>query len=94
PFYLSGNNSHPTVVEYVPEEAQKIFASPESVSDRIVLKTTDKTLHISTSIPLLVNHCTKAIELTLTYWPNKHDMSGYAKVTMRENNLSSLRSLF
>ncbi|MBF8700912.1 T6SS effector BTH_I2691 family protein [Pseudomonas putida] len=94
PFYLSGNNSHPTVVEYVPEEAQKIFASPESVSDRIVLKTTDKTLHISTSIPLLENHCTKAIELTLTYWPNKHDISGYAKVTMRENNLSSLRSLF
>ncbi|MEE1904558.1 hypothetical protein V0R39_25955, partial [Pseudomonas inefficax] len=94
PFYLSGNSSHPKVVEYVPEETQKIFASPESVSERIIFKTTDKTLHISTSIPLLENHCTKAIELTLTYWPNKHDMSGYAKVTMRENNLSSLRSLF
>ncbi|MFV7433987.1 MULTISPECIES: T6SS effector BTH_I2691 family protein [Pseudomonas] len=94
PFYLSGNSSHPKVVEYVPEETKKIFASPESVSERIIFKTTDKTLHISTSIPLLENHCTKAIELTLTYWPNKHDMSGYAKVTMRENNLSSLRSLF
>lgn len=94
PFHLSGNSSHPKVVEYVPEETKKTFASPESVSERIIFKTTDKTLHISTSIPLRDNHCTKAIELTLTYWPNKHDMSGYAKVTMRENNLSSLRGLF
>ncbi|WP_406819365.1 T6SS effector BTH_I2691 family protein [Pseudomonas sp. KnCO4] len=94
PFHLYSNSSRPKIIEYTPEETTNTFANPKVINDQLQLKTTHKTLHISNSIPLLENHNAKSIELTLTYWPNKNDQSLYAKVTAKENNLSSLRSLF
>ncbi|CAI3807246.1 hypothetical protein GLGCALEP_04565 [Pseudomonas sp. MM221] len=94
PFHLSGNSSRPNTIKYTPEQTKNAFSSPNSVSDCLHSKITNETLHINSSIPLHENHCIKSIELTLTYWPDKRDTSGYAKVTARENNLSSLRCLF
>ncbi|RCL28550.1 hypothetical protein C6A77_06975, partial [Pseudomonas sp. AFG_SD02_1510_Pfu_092] len=94
PFHLHGNSSRPKIIEYVPEETKNTFANPESASDYVQLKTLNKTLHISNSIPLLENHNIKSIELTLTYWPNKNEQSLYAKVISLENRLSSIKSLF
>ncbi|MDM3886750.1 T6SS effector BTH_I2691 family protein, partial [Pseudomonas sp. BCRC 81390] len=94
PLHLYGNSSWPEKIEYTPEETINVFADTESVSDCIHYQTTNNTLHINCLIPLLENHSANAIELTLTYWPNKNEQSFNATVTMRENRLSSFRSLF
>ncbi|MBF8671107.1 hypothetical protein IR012_07545, partial [Pseudomonas putida] len=94
PFHLYCNSSRPRIIEYNPEETKNTFANPEGASDSLQLKTINKTLHINNTIPLTEHHNAKAIELTLTYWPNKYDQSLYAMIISKENKLSSLRSLF
>ncbi|MGY4526561.1 T6SS effector BTH_I2691 family protein [Pseudomonas sp. TE21394] len=94
PFRLIGNDSNPKTIEYRPEETERTFANPASAADCIIKKIQNENLYITGSIPLLENHSAIAIELTLTYWPDKHDRSGYAKVIAKENNLTSVRSLF
>lgn len=94
PFHLYGNSLSPEKIEYAPKETVDVFADAESVSDCIYYQTTNKTLHINCQIPLLENHSANAIELTLTYWPNKNEQSFNAKVIMRENRLSTFKSLF
>ncbi|WEK32691.1 MAG: hypothetical protein P0Y58_11010 [Candidatus Pseudomonas phytovorans] len=94
PSILAGNSSVPGKIEYTPGDTKSIYADPERLSGYIHSKTTDNTLHISGSLPLLENHSIECIELTLTYWPDSHDQSGYAKVSTRENKMSSFWSLF
>ncbi|MFJ4457617.1 T6SS effector BTH_I2691 family protein [Pseudomonas sp. NPDC089392] len=94
PSHLAGNSSLPGKVEYTPGETKSIFTNPEILSDHIHSKTTDRALHISGSFPLLENHSMECIEVTLTYWPDRHDQSGHAKVSIRENKMTSFWSLF
>jgi hypothetical protein len=47
------------------------------------------TLSIQGTLPLSDYHTLQAVELTLSYWPDRHDQSACAQIVLKENNIRS-----
>ena len=81
-------------IEHIPSDLGGVLADLGSLEKYFTLKSLDRTIHITGSLPLLDNHNIEKVELTLAYWPNRNDKSSYAKVVIIENIMNSVWSIF
>jgi len=88
--YSSGNG----IIEYNPRALEGVLAEPVRLDQHFTFRPLDRTISITGSLPLLDNHNIEGVELTLIYWPNRHDKSNYAKVITMENKINSTWSIF
>lgn len=81
-------------IEHIPCDLGGVLADSASLDKYFTLKSLERTIHITGSLPLLDNHNIEKVELTLAYWPNRNDKSSYAKVVIIENKMNSAWSIF
>ncbi|MDG9889333.1 MULTISPECIES: T6SS effector BTH_I2691 family protein [Pseudomonas] len=81
-------------IEHIPSDLGGVLADLGSLEKYFTLKSLDRTIHITGSLPLLDNHNIEKVELTLAYWPNRNDKSSHAKVVIIENIMNSVWSIF
>ncbi|WP_236184264.1 T6SS effector BTH_I2691 family protein [Pseudomonas juntendi] len=81
-------------IEHIPIDLGGVLADSASLDKYFTLKSLERTIHITGSLPLLDNHNIEKVELTLAYWPNRNDKSSYAKVVIIENKMNSAWSIF
>jgi len=81
-------------IEQIPSDLGGVLADSASLDKYFTLKSLERTIHITGSLPLLDNHNIEKVELTLAYWPNRNDKSSYAKVVIIENKMNSAWSIF
>ena len=81
-------------IEHIPSDLGGVLADLGSLEKYFTLKSLDRTIHITGSLPLLDNHNIEKVELTLDYWPNRNDKSSHAKVVIIENIMNSVWSIF
>ncbi|MBA6144813.1 MULTISPECIES: T6SS effector BTH_I2691 family protein [Pseudomonas] len=94
PCCIAAYNSDTGRIEYNSRASEGVLAEPASLDKHFIFKALDRTIRITGSLPLLDNHNIEGIELTLAYWPNRHDKSNHAKVITLENKIDSTWSIF
>ncbi|MFJ4153715.1 T6SS effector BTH_I2691 family protein [Pseudomonas sp. NPDC089752] len=82
PITLSSNSNKP-IIE-ISCETTSLLAQPEPNAPTTTHNKQNGTLNIHGGIKLRENHDIQATSLTLIYWPDKSDDSGYAKLVSRD----------
>ena len=90
---LSGNTEKAAVSVAPAIQKHSLFSIPLRSEPLINFNEKNNTLSIQDSIPLSDFHDIQATELLVTYWPDYHDQSGYAKAISREDKIKSPEQL-
>jgi len=88
---LSADSSSPLTLHAGNKESRHLFSRTSPMQPVIKLDEVTGTLSIQGTLPLSNYHTLQAVELTLSYWPDRHDQSACARIVLKENNIRSNR---
>nr|WP_225778516.1 T6SS effector BTH_I2691 family protein [Pseudomonas sp. Marseille-Q3773] len=84
---LSADNSSPVKLNAENKEPIDLFLSMSDMQPVIKLDARTEDLNIQGSLPLSDHHTIQAFEFNLSYWPDRHDPTAYAQVSVKENDI-------
>ncbi|MGN8249941.1 T6SS effector BTH_I2691 family protein [Pseudomonas sp. SMV7] len=84
---LTEDSIIPTKATTKDQKPQDLFYDLSDVKTHTEFNDITKNLSLQASIPLTDHHNIQAIELNVTYWPDRQDSSGFAQLIVKENNI-------
>lgn len=86
---FSADSSSPLTLHAQDKEPRNLFSRAPTMQPVIKLDEVTAALSIQGSLPLSNYHSLQAIELTLSYWPNRHDQTACAQIVFKENEINT-----
>jgi len=90
---MMGNTTEAVRFNVDTQAVKGVFSDLESNIPQVTYDKDSRRLSIQNSHPLLETHDIIAIELILTYWPDKHNDLNRAELIVREDKMYPAREL-